>query len=97
MSMFAAGDVEAAMANSAIYLEAFGHIVIAWMWLEQFLATDGHGGDFYDGKRQAARYFFRYELPRTAPQPPVARGAGPHDARNAPRLVSGPAPPLTMP
>ena len=25
-------------------------------------------GDFYDGKRQAARYFFRYELPRTAPQ-----------------------------
>jgi alkylation response protein AidB-like acyl-CoA dehydrogenase len=68
MSMFASGDVEAAMANSAIYLEAFGHIVIAWMWLEQFLATDGHGGDFYDGKRQAARYFFRYELPRTTPQ-----------------------------
>ena len=25
-------------------------------------------GDFYDGKRQAARYFFRYELPKTAPQ-----------------------------
>ena len=68
MSMFASGDVEAAMANSAAYLEAFGHIVIAWMWLEQFLATDGHGGDFYDGKRQAARYFFRYELPRTTPQ-----------------------------
>ncbi len=68
LSMFASGDVEAAMANSAIYLEAFGHIVIAWMWLEQFLATDGHGGDFYDGKRQAARYFFRYELPRTTPQ-----------------------------
>ncbi len=68
MSMFASGDVEAAMANSAVYLEAFGHIVIAWMWLEQFLATDGHGGDFYDGKRQAARYFFRYELPRTTPQ-----------------------------
>ena len=68
LSMFASGDVEAAMANSAIYLEAFGHIVIAWMWLEQFLATGGHGGDFYDGKRQAARYFFRYELPRTTPQ-----------------------------
>ncbi len=67
-SMFASGDVEAALANSAIYLEAFGHIVIAWMWLEQFLAADGHDGDFYDGKRQAARYFFRYELPRTTPQ-----------------------------
>ena len=68
VSMFASGDIEAAMANSAIYLEAFGHIVIAWMWLEQFLAADGHAGDFYDGKRQAARYFFRYELPRTTPQ-----------------------------
>ncbi|MBA2699953.1 MAG: acyl-CoA dehydrogenase C-terminal domain-containing protein, partial [Nocardioidaceae bacterium] len=25
-------------------------------------------GDFYDGKRQAAAYFFRWELPRTGPQ-----------------------------
>ncbi len=24
--------------------------------------------DFCSGKRQAARYFFRYELPRTGPQ-----------------------------
>ena len=67
-SMFASGDIEAAMGNSAVYLEAFGHIVVAWIWLEQFLAADGRTGDFYDGKRQAARYFFHYELPRTAPQ-----------------------------
>jgi alkylation response protein AidB-like acyl-CoA dehydrogenase len=68
MAMFGSGDIDAAMANSVTYLEAFGHVVVAWMWLEQFLAADGHSGDFYDGKRQAARYFFRYELPRTAPQ-----------------------------
>ncbi len=67
-SMFAAGDVDAALANSAIYLEAFGHIVIAWMWLEQVLAAHGRTGDFYDGKRQAARYFYRYELIKAAPQ-----------------------------
>ncbi|MBU9762325.1 acyl-CoA dehydrogenase [Mycobacterium sp. TNTM28] len=67
-AMFASGDVEAAMANSAVYLESFGHIVVAWIWLEQLLAAEGRTGDFYDGKRQAARYFFRYELPRTAPQ-----------------------------
>jgi len=67
-SMFAAGDVDAALANSAVYLEAFGHLVVAWIWLEQVLAAHGRDGDFYDGKRQAARYFFRYELPRTAPQ-----------------------------
>ncbi|KHO20396.1 acyl-CoA dehydrogenase [Mycolicibacterium setense] len=67
-AMFASGDVEAAMANSAVYLEAFGHIVVAWIWLEQVLAAHGRIGDFYDGKRQAAQYFFRYELPKTAPQ-----------------------------
>ncbi|KUI44444.1 acyl-CoA dehydrogenase [Mycobacterium sp. IS-1590] len=66
--MFGSGDVEAAMANSVIYLEAFGHIVVAWIWLQQEIAAHGHNGDFYDGKRQAARYFFRYELPKTAPQ-----------------------------
>ncbi len=67
-AMFGSGDIEAALANSVIYLEAFGHIVIAWMWLEQFVTADGQVGDFYDGKRQAARYFFRYELPKTTAQ-----------------------------
>jgi alkylation response protein AidB-like acyl-CoA dehydrogenase len=67
-SMFGSGDIDAALANSVIYLEAVGHIVIAWMWLEQMCAAHGQSGDFYDGKRQAARYFFRYELPKTAPQ-----------------------------
>ena len=66
--MFESGDIEAALANSVAYLEAFGHIVVAWMWLEQVVAAHGREGDFYDGKRQAARYFFRYELPKTGPQ-----------------------------
>ncbi len=66
--MFASGDIEGALANSVVYLEAFGHIVIAWIWLEQLCAAHGKTGDFYDGKRQAAQYFFRYELPKTAPQ-----------------------------
>lgn len=67
-AMFAAGDVDAALANSAVYLEAFGHLVIAWIWLEQLVAAHGRSGDFYEGKRFAARYFFGYELPRTGPQ-----------------------------
>jgi len=61
-------DPESALANASVYLEAAGHIVIAWSWLEQFLAAAGSEGDFYEGKRQAARYFFRFELPKTAPQ-----------------------------
>ncbi|OKH85541.1 acyl-CoA dehydrogenase [Mycobacterium sp. ST-F2] len=66
--MFGSGDIPAVMANSHVYLEAFGHIVVAWLWLEQFVAAAGKDGDFYDGKRQATRYFFRFELPKTAPQ-----------------------------
>jgi alkylation response protein AidB-like acyl-CoA dehydrogenase len=67
-TMFGSGDIEAALANSVVYLEAFGHIVVAWIWLEQAVAAHGGTDDFHDGKRQAARYFFRYELPKTAPQ-----------------------------
>ncbi|RSN26331.1 acyl-CoA dehydrogenase [Streptomyces sp. WAC 05977] len=63
-------DVDPAtrLANASLYLEAAGHIVIAWVWLEQFLATGRGDEAFLQGKRQAARYFYRYELPRTGPQ-----------------------------
>ncbi|MEI4741741.1 acyl-CoA dehydrogenase [Rhodococcus erythropolis] len=61
-------DKARALANSSIYLEAVGHVVVAWIWLEQFLAAGDSSADFYDGKRQAARYFFRYELPSTTAQ-----------------------------
>ena len=66
--LWSAGDPAVSLANSSIYLEATGHVVIAWMWLEQLIAADGAQGDFYDGKRAAAQYFYRYELPRTGPQ-----------------------------
>jgi alkylation response protein AidB-like acyl-CoA dehydrogenase len=71
-TMYASGDVDTTLANSVVYLEAFGHVVMAWIWLEQYVVAASADGDsssdFYNGKRQAARYFFRYELPRTAPQ-----------------------------
>ena len=60
-------DEERALANATLYLDALGQIVVAWIWLEQFLAADGED-DFHAGKRHAARYFVRYELPRTGPQ-----------------------------
>ncbi len=62
------GDFASVLANATAYLEAAGHTVVAWLWLEQWLAADGKEGDFYDGKRQAARYFFRTELPKAGPQ-----------------------------
>jgi butyryl-CoA dehydrogenase len=63
-ALAAAGDPNVMLANASLYLEAAGHIVVAWMWLEQLLAADGKVGDFYDGKRHACRYFYRWELPK---------------------------------
>ena len=60
-------SAEAMMANATAYLEATGHLVVAWLWLEQYLTAAGKEGDFYDGKRHAARYFYRWELPRIRP------------------------------
>jgi alkylation response protein AidB-like acyl-CoA dehydrogenase len=64
--LWADGDATKALANATAYLDAAGHIVIAWVWLEQATAAAGKSGGFYDGKRLAARYFFTHELPRTA-------------------------------
>jgi alkylation response protein AidB-like acyl-CoA dehydrogenase len=67
-TLWAAGDAATTLANSTIYLEAAGHVVVAWMWLEQLIAASDHQGDFYDGKRAAAQYFYAYELPKVGPQ-----------------------------
>jgi butyryl-CoA dehydrogenase len=71
--LHAVGDPRVALANATVFLEAFGHVVVAWQWLEQAMVahmnapTAVHDADFYAGKHQAARYFFRWELPKTSP------------------------------
>jgi alkylation response protein AidB-like acyl-CoA dehydrogenase len=72
---WATGKPEEALANATPYLQAFGHLVLGWIWLELALAAhaaqaQGHwcnsplGPGFLKGKRAAAQYFFDYELPR---------------------------------
>ena len=68
---WAGGNPQDALANATPYLQAFGHTVLAWMWLDVAIAATraldsggSLGADFYRGKLQAARYFFRYELPK---------------------------------
>jgi len=69
-----ARDPRKALANATIYLDMFGHIVIAWMWLRQALVAArkleaGEGdANFLRGKLAACRYFFAYELPKTKAQ-----------------------------
>jgi butyryl-CoA dehydrogenase len=61
-----------ALANAVLFLEAFGHTVIAWIWLRQALAAQrglangiAADADFYRGKLAACRWFYRWELPKT--------------------------------
>jgi alkylation response protein AidB-like acyl-CoA dehydrogenase len=65
--LWAGGDPTVALANATAYLDAAGHLVIAWLWLSQLAAVSDRTGDFYEGKRVAARYFITHELPRTGP------------------------------
>ncbi|GAS96992.1 acyl-CoA dehydrogenase [Mycolicibacterium canariasense] len=66
--LWSADDIATTLANATVYMEAVGHVVVAWLWLEQLLAASDNQGSFYDGKRAAAQYFFTYELPKVGPQ-----------------------------
>ena len=75
---WASGDPQAALANATPYLQAFGHTVLAWVWLELALSAQALrqspqgnvwdqgplGPGFLQGKLACADYFFRYELPK---------------------------------
>ncbi len=73
------GNPTEALANATPYLQAFGHTVLAWIWLDVVsslgdphpnpLPRAGEGtrtrhDAFIEGKRAAMRYFFHYELPK---------------------------------
>jgi alkylation response protein AidB-like acyl-CoA dehydrogenase len=67
-TVWATQDAARVLANATAYLEAFGHVVLAWIWLAQSLAASRHyhpsDDEFYHGKWQACRYFFTSELPK---------------------------------
>lgn len=48
-----------ALPNAVPYMQAFGHTVIAWIWLDVALAANGDAG-----RLGAAKFFFHYELPK---------------------------------
>ena len=52
------------LANAVPYMQAFGHTVLAWIWLDVSLASLGNDAANH-GRRQACQYFFNYELPKT--------------------------------
>ena len=81
------GDPRLILADATAYLEATGHLVVAWLWLEQCLAADGKEGTFYEGKRAAARYFFARELPKVGPMLDLLGERRPDDGGPGPGLA----------
>lgn len=66
------GEVDKGLANSAVYLDMMGKMVVAWLWIEmadKAIERFSHGETeedkkFLAGKLQAAQYFVRWELPK---------------------------------
>ena len=66
-------DTVARLSSATPFLDAFGHVVIAWLWLRQALIArealqNGAqaDADFYEGKVAACQFFYRYHLPQAA-------------------------------
>jgi hypothetical protein len=69
--LHALDDVDLQLANAASYLEAFGHVVVGWLWLDQAVAATAllkgsEASDFHRGKLAACDYFFGWEMPKVA-------------------------------
>ena len=67
---WATGEPGEALANAVPYMQAFGHTVLAWIWLDVALAAQASDAtqSIADnaGRMGAMCYFYHYELPKTA-------------------------------
>lgn len=62
---WATGEPGEALANAVPYMQAFGHVVLAWIWLELSLAASASKDEAHRaGVAGAAAYFHHYELPK---------------------------------
>jgi butyryl-CoA dehydrogenase len=65
---WATGNPSDALANAVPYLQAFGHTVLAWVWLDvstaALTADAAQAHTSTVGRVGATRYFFHYELPK---------------------------------
>jgi len=61
---WSSGQPQEALANAVPYLQAFGHLVLAWIWLDVSASCRGPQTPAQTGRQAAAKYFFHYELPK---------------------------------
>ncbi len=67
-SAWATGHPPDALANAVPYMQAFGHTVLAWIWLDVACATAALNATdsiaAHQGFQGATAYFYAYELPK---------------------------------
>ena len=65
---WATGNPQDALANAVPYMQAFGHTVLAWIWLDVACSSRmqdaTHSGAARAGIQGATGYFYAYELPK---------------------------------
>jgi alkylation response protein AidB-like acyl-CoA dehydrogenase len=65
---WATGNPLEALPNAVPYMQAFGHTVLAWIWLDVALSSTAanapDSGAACAGFLSAAQYFYHYELPK---------------------------------
>ncbi|QTX19369.1 acyl-CoA dehydrogenase [Comamonas aquatica] len=65
---WATGNPQEALANAVPYMQAFGHMVLAWVWLDVALTVLQRDAALSiaanAGRMGAVRYFYHYELPQ---------------------------------
>ncbi len=61
---WSSGHPQEALANAVPYLQAFGHLVLAWIWLDVSASCRGSQTPAQTGRQAAAKYFYHYELPK---------------------------------
>jgi alkylation response protein AidB-like acyl-CoA dehydrogenase len=66
------GDYETYLADAAIFMDMFSHVVLGWQWLTMAIVAKNHlnapsviyDTAFYKAKVHTMKYFFSYELPK---------------------------------
>jgi butyryl-CoA dehydrogenase len=69
----AKGDYQRFLSDASVFMEFFGNITVAWLWLDMARSAQSaliagntdFSKDFYNAKIHAMKFYFKYELPKT--------------------------------
>jgi alkylation response protein AidB-like acyl-CoA dehydrogenase len=73
LAVSAEGDTEVTLSDANLYMEAFGILNVAWLWLKQGIVAEktlsdktrtGDAALFYVSKIETMQFYFHYEVPR---------------------------------